>query len=96
MNIFHTLALDYVAAIYPLVLMVVIYLCIEMFERRFRAVVGVLKPFCRCFKGKGNPKGSVIAGFSTFLLLSYSKLLALSYSLLNTSVDSTFLLLFLP
>jgi len=57
MNIFHTLALDYVAAIYPLFLMVVMHPCIEMFERgfRFRAVVGVLKPFCRCFKGKGIP-----------------------------------------
>ena len=56
MNIFHTLALDYVAAIYPLFLMVVMHPCIEMFERGFRAVIGVLKPFCRCFKGKGNPK----------------------------------------
>ena len=86
MNIFHTLALDYVVAIYPLFLMVVIYLCIEMYERGYRVVVGVLRPFHRClgcFKGKGNPKGSVIAGFATFLLLSYSKLLTLSYSLLE-------------
>ena len=82
----HTLALEYVVAIYPLVLMLVIYLCIEMYDRGFRVVVCVWRPFHMCFarfRRKWNPKGSVINTFATFLLLWYSKLLMVSYSLLD-------------
>ena len=88
MSTLHTLALEYVVAIYPLVLMVVVYLCIEMYDRGVRVVVCVWRPFHMCFarfKRKWNPKGSVINTFAAFLLLSYSKLLTVSYSLLNTT-----------
>ena len=88
MTTLHTLALDYVVAIYPLVLTVVIYFCIEMYDRGFRMVVCVWRPFHRCFthfRRRWNPKGSVINAFATFLLLSYSKLLTVSYSLLDAS-----------
>ena len=36
-------------------------------------------------EGRWDPKGSVINAFATFLLLSYSKLLTVSYSLLDAS-----------
>ena len=81
----YTVALEYVVAIYPLVLTVVIYLCIEMHDRGVRVVVCVWRPFHVCFarfRRRWNPKGSVINAFATFLLLSYSKLLTVSYSLL--------------
>ena len=81
----HTLALEYVVALYPLVLTVVIYLCIEMHDRGVRVVVCVWRPFHACFtrfRRRWDPKGSVINTFATFLLLSYSKLLTVSYSLL--------------
>ena len=85
----HTLVLEYVVAIYPLVLMVVIYLCIEMYDRGVRVVVCVWRPFhvyFTCFRRKWNPKGSVINTFAAFLLLSYSKLLGvLSYSWLDAN-----------
>ena len=86
MNTLSTLALEYVIAIYPLFLMVVIYLCIGMYDRGVRVVVCVVRPFHKCFgclKGRWNPRGSVINGFATFLVLSYSKLLTVSYSLLD-------------
>ena len=86
MTTLHTLALEYVVAIYPLVLIVVIYFCIEMYDRGVRVVVCVWRPFHVCFDCFGrrwNPKGSVINTFAAFLLLSYSKLLAVSYSLLD-------------
>ena len=38
-----------------------------------------------CFRRRWDPKGSVINAFATFLLLSYSKLLTVSYSLLDSS-----------
>ena len=37
------------------------------------------------FRRRWDPKGSVINVFATFLLLSYSKLLTVSYSLLDAS-----------
>ena len=85
MTTLHTLALEYVVAIYPLVLTVVIYFCIEMYDRGVRVVVWVWRPFHVCFarfRRRWDPKGSVINAFATFLLLSYSKLLTVSYSLL--------------
>ena len=88
MTTLHTLALDYVVAIYPLVLTVVIYFCIEMYDRGVRVVVYVWRPFHVCFarfRRKWDPKGSVINAFATFLLLSYSKLLTVSYSLLSAT-----------
>ena len=88
MTTLHTLAQEYVVAIYPLLLTVVIYLCIEMYDRGIRVVVCVWKPFHVCFarfRRRWNPKGSVINTFAAFLLLSYSKLLAVSYSLLDAN-----------
>ena len=85
MSTLHTVALDYIVAIYPLVLTVVIYLCIEMYDNGVRVVVCVWRPFHVCFtrfRRRWDPKGSVINAFATFLLLSYSKLLTVSYSLL--------------
>ena len=84
----HTLALEYAVAIYPLVLTIVIYFCIEMYDRGVRVVVCVWRPFHVCFarfRRKWNLKGSVINAFASFLLLSYSKLLTVSYSLLDTT-----------
>ena len=88
MSTLHTLALDNVVAIYPLVLTVMIYFCIELYDRGVRVVVCVWRPFHVCFarfRRRWDPKGSVINAFATFLLLSYSKLLTVSYSLLAAS-----------
>ena len=86
MTTLHTLALEYVVAIYPLLLIVIVYVCIEMYDSGVRVVVCVWRPFRVCFarfKRRWNPKGSVIKTYATFLLLSYSKLLTVSYSLLD-------------
>ena len=86
MNTLYTIALEYVVAVYPLLLTVVIYFCIQMYDSGVRVVVCVWRPFHVCFarfRRKWNFKGSVINAFATFLLLSYSKLLTVSYSLLG-------------
>ena len=62
----HTLALEYVVAIYPLLLTIVIYFCIEMHDRGVRVVVCVWRPFHVCFarfRRRWDPKGSVINAF---------------------------------
>ena len=88
MTTLHTLALDYVVAIYPLLLTLLIYLCIQMHDSGVRLMVCVWRPFHVCFarfRRRWDPKGSVINTFATFLLLSYSKLLTVSYSLLDAT-----------
>ena len=88
MHTLHVLALEYTVAIYPLFLTVMIYLCIEMHGHGFRVVVCVWKPFHMCFarfRRRWDPRGTVINAFATFLLLSYSKLLTVSYSLLDAT-----------
>ena len=82
------LALEYVVAVYPLLLTLVVYVCVEMYDSGVRVVVCVWRPFHVCFtrfRRRWNPKGSVINTFATFLLLSYSKLLTVSYKLLDAS-----------
>ena len=88
MNMLHLLSLEYVVAIYPLVLTVIIYFCIEMHDRGVRVIVFLWRPLYLCFarfRRRWDPKGSVINTFATFLLLSYSKILTVSYSLLAVS-----------
>ena len=88
MSTLYMLALEYIVAVYPLLLTLVIYVCIEMYDSGFRVVVYVWRPFHVCFtrfRRRWNPKGSVINTFATFLLLSYSKLLTVSYKLLDTN-----------
>ena len=82
------LALEYIVAVYLLLLTVMIYVCVEMYDSGVRVVVCVWRPFHVCFarfRRRWNPKGSVINTFATFLLLSYSKLLTVSYKLLDAS-----------
>ena len=59
-----------------------------MYDRGVRVVVCVWRPFHVCFarfRRKWNLKGSVVHAFASFLLLSYSKLLTVSYSILDAT-----------
>ena len=91
----HVIALDYIPALYPLLLIVLTYVSIELHDRDYRLFVWLWKPFGKCFAQVKilrnlNPKASVIHTFAAFLLLSYSKLLFVSFSLLNfTAVYNT-------
>ena len=60
-----------------------------MHDNGVKVVIFVWRPFHVCFarfRRRWNPKGSVINAFATFLLLSYSKLLTVSYNLLDASI----------
>lgn len=81
----QALALDYVIAIYPLVLIVTTYIVIDLYDRHFCLLVWIWKPFKMCSKSifSGiNIKSSIINAFITFLLLSYVKFLSVSFDLL--------------
>jgi len=77
----HVLALQYVSAFHPLLLIFLTYICVELHGYNFKPIVWLWKPFHRCcfkLRKRWNTKASLIDVFATFLLLSYSKLLFVS------------------
>ena len=77
----HALALEYVVAFYPIFLILLTYVCIKLHDNNFRPVVWLQKPFHRHFahfRRRWDPKASIINAFTTFLLLSFSKILFVS------------------
>ena len=80
-----TFALDYVVAVYPFFLMLITYLLIVLYDRNFKVVVIIWKPFQTVFsffKEKWNIRTSVIDAFGTFFLFSNMKLLSITFDLL--------------
>ena len=83
----HALALEYLVAFYPIFLILFTYVCIKLHDNNFGPVVWLWKPFHRhvvFFRRKWDPKASIINAFTTFLLLSFSKILFVSFTLLFT------------
>ena len=82
----HVLALQYVSAFYPLLLIALTYACVELHGNNFRPIVWLWKPFHRCcvnVRDRCDTKASLIDVFATFLILSYCKLLLVSAFLLR-------------
>ena len=78
------LALKYLNAFLPLLLIFVCYILIKLYDHNYRAVRFIWRPFQKCLKKiykNRESKTSVIDVFATFLLLSYSKVLFVSFSL---------------
>ena len=82
----HILVIEYIAAFYPLALIGFTYLCIKLHDRNFKPIVWLWRPFERCFsrfRRWRNISTSIIDAIAAFLLLSYSKLIIVSLSLLT-------------
>ena len=83
----HALALEYLVAFYPICLILLTYTCIKLHDNNFRPVVWLWKPLHRHFvhfRRRWDPEASIINAFTTFLLLSFSKILFVSFTLLYT------------
>ena len=81
----QALALDYAVAFYPLILLLVTYIVIQVHICNFRIINFMCRPFCRYterFRSQWNVSTSIVNAFATFLLLSYVKLLCVSSNLL--------------
>ena len=79
------LALDYVVAIYPLILIIITYFLIDLYDRNFLPLIWIWKPFQKVFmvfKQNWNFKTSLIDAFATFFFLSFSKIMSVSFDLL--------------
>ena len=78
-------ALEYVVALYPLLLIITTYICVELHARDCRIIVWLWRLVNRClaFVLRGREiTFSFVHGFASFLLLSYSKILFVSVRLL--------------
>ena len=84
-SILHTLALEYVIAIYPLVLIIVTYIFYKL-HYHFSIVVTLWRPFYKCLaciRQEWDLQNSLIGAFATFILLSYVKIVNISFNLLT-------------
>ena len=85
MNNLPAFALEYAEAFYPLILILITCVCIKLHDHNFRLVVLLWKPFHRCFvyfRRSWDSEASIVNAFATFLLLSFSKILFVSFTLL--------------
>ena len=99
----QVLALDYLVAVYPMLLMVIAYALVELHGYGFRPVLAIWRPF-HCisarFRRGCNIQTSIVDAFVTFFILSTTKMFSVSYDLLiptrlyNASGESVGLRLF--
>lgn len=81
----QALALDYAVAVYPILLIMLTYLCV-MLHDQYRIVIWLWSPFHRClsyFRKEWHIRRSLVDVFATFLLLSYVKILDVSFNILS-------------
>ena len=80
--------IEYIFALYPLFLLIVTYVCIELHARNFRLVVYLWKPFHKCFakvRRNWSTSDSIIHAYATFFFLSLSLLVFLCFNVLYTT-----------
>ena len=90
LNSYHALLLDYIIGFYPMLLIFITYVLIQLHAHDYKVVVAVWKPFHRCFakvRRSWDPQASIMNTFATFLFLSFSKILFIS----QYSITSTFI-----
>ena len=91
-NTLEVLALDYLIAVYPMLLMVIAYSLVELHGYGFRLVLYIWRPFhyfFARFRRKWDLRTSIIDTFVTFFILSTTRLLNVSFRLLMATELST-------
>ena len=84
-NTLEVLALDYLVAVYPMLLMVIAYTLVELHGHGFRPVLYMWRPFhyfFARFRREWDLRTSIIDSFVTFFILSTTKLFSVSFHLL--------------
>ena len=94
LNMLQVLSLEYFIAFYPLFLITVTYICIQLHAKDCKVIVHLWRPFRICFESlkmfkNWDPSESLVHALVAFLLLSYSKILVTSSVLLKSNVLST-------
>jgi hypothetical protein len=86
LKVLHILVINYVKALYPMILLAVCYVCVQMYDRNVRILHFLWKPF-RCLQRvvyKGHQRRtSLVDAFATLTVLSYSKFMYVSFPLVS-------------
>ena len=80
----HIEILDYITNFYPLFLILVTIICVDLHGRNFRPLVWIWRPLHNCFvrfRRKWDIRNDIIDVFASFFLLFYIKLLYLGAAL---------------
>ena len=88
LNFKYAAVLGYVSVLYPLFLIVLTWVCIELHGQGFKPIVYLLIPFHKCLgklKQDCGGKRDVVDVFSAFFVLSYSRLMYQSSLFLECS-----------
>ena len=78
-------AVQYLSSIYPLILIIISFLLIKLYECNFRFFILISKPchhFWLRFRNRIDTRATIIDIFASFLILSYTKLTHISFILL--------------
>ena len=89
LNTMQVIALDYLVAVYPLLVLVCVYVLVRAHDRGCRLVVRLWRPFLSCFarmRQHLNVRHSIIDAFATFILLTCLKLVSISGDLLTPTL----------
>ena len=85
-SVFQILSLDYLVALYPFLLIFMTYVLVTAYDKRYRLVVWMWRPFQRCVhrhRNTWNIHTSLIEIFATFILFSSVKILDASIQILT-------------
>ena len=86
LNVLEILSLDYITALYPFLLIFITSVLITAYDKQYRLLIWMWKPFKKCFhryRNTWNIRTSLIEIFASFILLSSIKILQRSFSLLS-------------
>ena len=89
----HLIILGYSSIFYPILLIILTWLVIELHDRNVKVVVRMWLPFHRCFvrlRRSWNTKSDLIDVFASFLLLSYTKLMYQTILTMNIQMTQNF------
>ena len=85
----HIAFLGYISAFYPILIILLTWIFVELHGCNFRPLVWLWRPFHRCFvrlRRGWDTKSDIIDVFTTFFLLSYGKIMQQTVLLINNRV----------
>ena len=85
LNTLQVMSLDYLIAAYPIAIIVLMYILVDLHSHDCRLIVVMWKPFRYCFarfRHNLNIRTSLVDDFGTFFTLSYVKMLSTTSDLL--------------
>ncbi len=81
-------ALEYFSALYPLFIIILLFICIKLYNSDRKFLIYIWMPIRYClhqFRRGWDPMSSIMHAFSTFLMLSYTKVVVVSFQLMIPS-----------